>query len=224
MPTENLIQPTRNIRFSDLIDIDRLESTPVAIIGCGAIGKRVAEMLAQAGTTRLTLVDPDTIDTENLGPQGWNHEDLNTRKVDALDEYCEAVNSYTFCTVFPEEFEPHHLEDTEAVFLCVDNMEVRRQIAEEAFAQGLPFYDARMGSQIARVLAVRTEEEYEHWLANWFPDSEGVAEPCTLKATPYCASVCAGLLVSEYMKLFQKTPILNRDLTYDLFASTVALA
>lgn len=45
----------------------RLRGLHVAIVGCGRTGSMVAAALARGGVRRLTLIDPDRIDTHNLG-------------------------------------------------------------------------------------------------------------------------------------------------------------
>lgn len=43
-----------------------LQSVSVAIVGCGAVGSRVVELLIQAGVQKLTLVDNDNLSEENI--------------------------------------------------------------------------------------------------------------------------------------------------------------
>lgn len=54
----------------------------VAIIGCGAVGSRVAEHLAASGVGRLRLVDPDALGHENVyrHPLGFAHLRANKAK------------------------------------------------------------------------------------------------------------------------------------------------
>jgi hypothetical protein len=43
-----------------------LSKAHVAIIGCGSVGSRISEQLAQSGVGKLTLVDPDVFKAENI--------------------------------------------------------------------------------------------------------------------------------------------------------------
>lgn len=61
---------------SELAD---LRARKVAIIGCGAVGSEIAELLAKAGVGELVLVDSDHLQTANVGRHllgidylGWN--------------------------------------------------------------------------------------------------------------------------------------------------------
>jgi molybdopterin/thiamine biosynthesis adenylyltransferase len=46
---------------------DTLTNVSVAIIGCGALGGVVAQLLAQAGVRRITLIDGDALNWQNVG-------------------------------------------------------------------------------------------------------------------------------------------------------------
>ncbi|HMQ24145.1 MAG TPA: ThiF family adenylyltransferase, partial [Planctomycetota bacterium] len=47
----------------------RLDAARVAIVGCGALGSRVAEDLARSGVGYLRLVDRDWVEASNLHRQ-----------------------------------------------------------------------------------------------------------------------------------------------------------
>jgi hypothetical protein len=56
-----------------------LQGRKVVIVGCGAVGSEIAELLAKAGVGELTLIDSDTFLSANasrhllgLGSLGWN--------------------------------------------------------------------------------------------------------------------------------------------------------
>jgi sulfur-carrier protein adenylyltransferase/sulfurtransferase len=62
----------------------RLTSCKVAILGCGSIGSQVAVALAQAGVGRLVLVDPQNLDSANIGRHALGADDLHKSKAEAL--------------------------------------------------------------------------------------------------------------------------------------------
>lgn len=100
------------------------------IIGCGAIGSTVAENLARFGLTKLTLYDFDNVEPHNIANQMFTHEDIGKKKIEAVADYLVKIN--------PEIAEDIKLVDkgyvgqrlSGYVFLCVDNIDLRRQIAE----------------------------------------------------------------------------------------------
>lgn len=72
-----------------------LSSQRILLIGCGAVGGHIAFELARTGVLNLTVVDPDTLDSQNtfrhvLGKQYWAKG-----KAVALKEELEAQIPYT---------------------------------------------------------------------------------------------------------------------------------
>jgi len=62
----------------------RLAGKSVAVLGCGGLGSNCAGMLVRAGVTRLTLVDFDEVEADNLNRQLFFTDQIGTLKVDAL--------------------------------------------------------------------------------------------------------------------------------------------
>lgn len=56
----------------------------VVLIGVGSLGSQMAMQLARAGVGRLTLIDPDILNAENLGRHVLGIDDLGRGKVDAM--------------------------------------------------------------------------------------------------------------------------------------------
>ena len=69
-----------------------LASAHVVCVGAGSVGGALALLLAQAGCGRLTVIDPDAVDTPNLARTPYRMEDLGRRKVDALAERLTGAN------------------------------------------------------------------------------------------------------------------------------------
>lgn len=136
---------------------DMLE-TRVHIIGCGAIGSTVAENLVRFGITDITLYDFDHVEPHNIANQMFRQIDIGKLKVDALAEY--------LCEINPDCAEGLRLAKdgwtgqrlAGHVFLCVDNIDLRRQIAEackdNTYVKGM--YDFRMRLTDA-----------QHYAASW---------------------------------------------------------
>jgi hypothetical protein len=102
----------------------------IHIIGCGAVGSTVAEMLTRMGVQKLHLYDFDTVSAHNLANQMFINAAINDPKTLALKIICTAINPEITITEHTEGWLP----DTKLsgyVFLCVDNIDLRRQICEE---------------------------------------------------------------------------------------------
>jgi molybdopterin/thiamine biosynthesis adenylyltransferase len=131
----------------------------IHIIGLGAIGSHIAEMMTRLGVESLHLYDFDTVSEHNLANQMFfeNHADRNELKVNAVTYICTAINP---------EIKIHRHEKgyntgtrlSGYVFLAVDNIDLRRTIVEEhEYNPGIKaMFDFRMGLADA-----------QHYAADW---------------------------------------------------------
>lgn len=101
----------------------------IHIIGCGAIGSTVAENLVRFGLTKISLYDFDTVEAHNIANQMFRQVDIGKPKIEALSEM--------LCDINPEVkndiklISKGYVGQTLSgyVFLCVDNIDLRREIA-----------------------------------------------------------------------------------------------
>ena len=101
----------------------------IHIIGCGSVGSTVAELLVRFGVTKLTLYDFDKVEPKNLANQLFRQEHVSMAKIEAL--------AHMLCEINPEakdsiRFASHGYVAQKLsgyVFLCVDNIELRQEIA-----------------------------------------------------------------------------------------------
>ena len=101
----------------------------IHIIGCGSVGSTVAELLTRFGLTKLTLYDFDTVEPKNLANQMFRQEHVGKSKITALSEMLREINPeiVNFSKTQGEYRINQKLSGY--VFLCVDNIELRREIA-----------------------------------------------------------------------------------------------
>ena len=103
----------------------------IHIIGCGSVGSTVAELLARFGLTNVTLYDFDVVEEHNLANQMFITEDLHKPKAEAVYK--------RWCQINPEAGKTIRVNGkgwdgdrlSGYVFLCVDNIDLRRRIVEE---------------------------------------------------------------------------------------------
>lgn len=102
----------------------------IHIIGCGAGGSTTAEMLARYGLTNITLYDDDKVDSHNIANQMFRDHDIGKPKVEALRDIMCEINpeAAPYIQLVPEKYENQELNGY--VFLCVDNIDVRREIVK----------------------------------------------------------------------------------------------
>lgn len=113
------------------------------IIGCGAVGSRIAELLVRLGVTNIHLWDMDTVTSHNITNQLYTSEHIGKPKVDSLIQLLVAINP----TV---DIKPHGEYKKQNVsgyvFLAVDSIDLRREFATHLQANQniLAMFDVRM--------------------------------------------------------------------------------
>lgn len=70
----------------------KVQSTPIAIFGCGALGSSVAELLARGGGKRLNLFDPDLMTFGNLCRHTLDGSSVGLNKAEALAKRLSRTN------------------------------------------------------------------------------------------------------------------------------------
>lgn len=129
------------------------------IIGCGSVGSTVAELLARMGVREMTLYDFDKVEEHNIVNQMFTSHHIGDNKAEALREILTDINPELEDYVKVDT--QGYTEDTNLngyVFLCVDNIDLRRQICQENM----------YNSQIKAVFDFRTRlEDATHYAIEW---------------------------------------------------------
>lgn len=102
----------------------------IHIVGCGSVGSTIAENLARCGVTKMTLWDFDKVEAHNIVNQMFRQQDVGKLKVDALKDILMDINPEMKDTVEtkPEGWQGKLMSGY--VFLCVDNIELRKEIVK----------------------------------------------------------------------------------------------
>jgi sulfur carrier protein ThiS adenylyltransferase len=208
----------RDIRQREIVPAEKIAKLNVTVVGVGAIGRQVALQLAAMGIKNLKFIDPDTVAPENLAAQGFLERDLEKNKVDAVKESCQAINSEISITTKCDLF--HDTDKVgEVIFCCVDSMLARKFIFNSVVDSIGLFLDTRMSAESMRILAVdRSKGESSIWYdETLFGDAEAYGARCTAKSTIYCASIAAGLAISEFTKWLREMPV-SKDKMFNLLS------
>lgn len=146
----------------------------IHIIGCGSVGSTLAELLVRYGLKDITLYDFDYVEPKNIVNQMFTSADIGKEKVTALADHLVAIN--------PEIAESLRVADkgytnqklSGYVFLCVDNIELRRKIAEENKSN--PFIKA--------MFDFRTRlTDAQHYAADWSNEKQKEAFIASMQFT-----------------------------------------
>ena len=98
----------------------------IHVIGVGAMGSRVVELLARLGIPKLHVWDMDIVEDKNITNQVYYATQIGKKKTDAIEEICKMIN--------PKIDIIKHGQYTDQalsgyIFLCVDSIELRYKIA-----------------------------------------------------------------------------------------------
>ncbi|MCX7805350.1 MAG: ThiF family adenylyltransferase, partial [Planctomycetota bacterium] len=132
----------------------RIGVSTVAIIGCGALGTSVADILARAGVGRIRLVDRDYVEWSNLQRQALFEEEdagLCRPKAAAAARKLRQINSLVQVEAAVRDVSARNvescLEGADAVVDACDNFETRFLLNDAAVKLKIPLvYGACVGS------------------------------------------------------------------------------
>lgn len=194
----NLLE-NRDIRQRELIPPDKLKTTEVTVVGVGAIGRQVALQLAAIGVPKIQLIDFDTVEEENLAPQGFRECEIGQKKTMAVKVNCQEINGSI--NIQTREGKFRNLWFTGSVLMCcVDSIDTRKAIFEQVNSRADLFIDGRMSAEFMRILTVHDDKSARFYETQLFPGDEAYQGSCTAKSTIYCSNVAAGIMVSQFAK------------------------
>ena len=189
----------------------------IHIIGCGSVGSTVAENLARSGVVNMTLWDFDVVEPKNLANQMFRNIDVGNLKVNALAGILHEINDEIGDSLKLQHDGWKGEQLSGYVFLCVDNIELRREIVEKHMDS--PYIKA--------MFDFRTRlEDAQHYAADWsnykmkkdflnsmnFSHEEAKAETpvsacnVTLSVCPTVRIICA-YGVSNFMNFWNGRPL-----------------
>ncbi|MDO8408056.1 MAG: ThiF family adenylyltransferase [bacterium] len=208
------IDPTRHLLQFDPHVFD---DTRVDVVGCGAVGGKVGDLIARYGVRNLHLHDGDRVSGENIANQSpFTQADIGRMKVEALADHLVAAGCAR-PTLHPRFIEgPTPLG--RVVFLAVDKMRVRKAIFAHSLHLKLStdyVIEVRMGIDELRVYGFnpRDRGDVEQWRASLYDDDEAVEGVCQMPTTVGdTASITAGVAVARFRHWFRRE--VARDTAY----------
>lgn len=211
-----------------------LETARIVVVGCGALGSRIAELLARAGVGRrengvLRIVDRDYVDLSNLQRQTLFGEDDAHRsrpKAPAARRHLAQIDSAVRCEAVVRDLNPANalslLEDMDLILDGTDNFRTRFVINDAAIALDTPWiYGAAVGSRGMTATIVPGITPCLRCFMEFLPPL-GSNESCDVAGiiTPLPA-VVAGLQVTAALKWIVAHEIDRGVATFDLWKDGV---
>lgn len=132
---------------------DKLEPGKIAIVGVGATGSYVLDLVAKTPVAEIHLFDHDAFLNHNAfrSPGAPSVDDLSKKpqKVDYLAAlYSKMRKNIVPHNCYVDESTVDHLKGMSFVFLCMDKGTGKRLIVERLKEWGIPFIDVGMGIQL----------------------------------------------------------------------------
>ncbi len=144
--------------------------------------------------------------------------DIGGDEVSCLGATLDEINPDIGITEVDDRWRPT-LRHLPVLFMCVDSIDVRRAIWENAPKDVQLFIDGRMLGETIRVLAATQGCSY--YPKTLFDSSEANRGSCTSQSTIYAASIAAGLMVHQYTRWLRDIP-LDRDMLFSLLAGSLS--
>lgn len=208
---------------------ERLGSTSVAIIGCGALGTGLANNLCRAGVGRIVIADRDYIETNNLQRQIlFDEEDIARRlpKAIAAAERLQRVNSEIQVEPLVEDINADGIEalvrEVDLVLDATDNFETRYLLNDACIKHGRPWiYSGVIASYGVTMNIVPGETPC---LRCVFPEMPlpGTTATCdTAGVLNGIVAVITGVASTEALKLLLKSERVSREMFWmDVWENT----
>lgn len=140
----------------------KIERARVLVIGVGALGSVIAELLARAGVGYLRLVDRDTVDWSNLQRQALYTEAdaaAGLAKVQAAAKHLSAINSSIEVQPIAADVTAGNISELAAgldlIIDGTDNFEIRFLINDVAWENGIPWIHGGCLGASGQVFAFR---------------------------------------------------------------------
>lgn len=187
---------------------------PIHVIGVGAMGSRVAELLVRLGITKLHIWDMDVVEDKNITNQVYLHHHIGMKKVDALEELLKDINPEI--KIYKHgEYKYQALSGY--VFLNVDSIELRSNIAKNSIDNKFikAMFDCRMRLEDAQSYAAdwTNEKQKQMFISSMdFTDDEA-KEATPVSACGTTLSVAstvvstAAFTVSNFINLIRKNEL-----------------
>lgn len=178
----------------------------VDVIGAGATGSPIVELLSDLGVENIHVSDFDRVEEHNLANQLYRIKDIGRLKVEALAEIIKEKNGVDIHIHTERVDGSQPLGDV--VFLLTDTMASRWEIWEKGLKFKLQtrlLVETRMGADSGRIYTLNPNllDQIRAWEEAWYPDEEAEVSACgaSISVGP-TAKIIAGLAVWQMVRWF----------------------
>ncbi len=188
---------------------ERLLGARAALVGCGALGNSLANLLVRAGLGGLRIIDRDFVEPSNLQRQTlFDEADAREAlpKAVAAERKLRAINADVQVEGVVADLDPRNAEELLADFPLIldgtDNFETRFLLNDAAVKLGVPWiYAAAVSSYGVTLTILPGATPCLACLLETHPN-QGIEETCdTVGVLAAAASVIASIQAAEAIKL-----------------------
>lgn len=175
----------------------RLFQSRVAIIGCGGLGGRTAELLARLGIGHLTLTDPDIFSESNLNRQIFcTAETLGLNKVEVIAGELRNINPVLATDIHINTFEAASITGADIVIDGLDSTTGRKELATLCEKQNIPMIHGAVKEWYGQV---GIDQPANKLVNNLYPQAIASATPPTVM--PMTVALIAAMQAAEVCKI-----------------------
>jgi molybdopterin-synthase adenylyltransferase len=208
---------------------ERLASSRVLLVGCGALGSAIADQLVRAGVGNLTIADRDIVEMTNLQRQVlFDEADVRESlpKAVAAATRLNAINSSVHVEPLVSDVDSENIEsllDVDLILDGTDNVSTRYLINDAAVKHGIAWiYGACVGAE-GRVMTVRPDGACLRCVFPQPPDGHDLPTCDTAGVLGPAASVVASMQALAAIKLLSgnASAVAEELLTLDLWNNRI---
>ncbi len=212
----DLARYSRQIRFGPIGPAGqrRLSAARATLVGCGALGSALANLLVRAGLGSLRIIDRDFIELNNLQRQTLlDEQDIaeDLPKAEAAARKLRRINSAVRVEALVADFGPDnavgYCHDADLILDGTDNLETRYLINDVAVKLGIPWVFGSVVAAEGLVLPIWPHRSPCLRCLWEEPPAPGSLPTCdTVGVLAAAVNIVASLQATEAMKLILATP------------------
>ncbi len=199
----------------------KLENSKVSIIGIGATGTAVLEILARAGIGNIKIIDRDVVELENLHRQKlFTEEDINKPKAMAAKERILQINSGINVESFVTDLDFDNisiLDGSDLMLDCTDNIYARFLLNDFSRKCNIPWIYASVIGTKGMVMNITPETQCFSCI---FKEPDSPLDTCDtagiLNTAPQAVSA---VQATEAVKILTGYEYCRDLISYDLWAN-----
>ena len=147
--------PTENWSTDELASRGRLPDTlarcRVALIGAGALGSAIGELLVRGGVSEIVVCDGDTFDAGNMVRHSLTLQSVGANKAEELAKRLNSASPHVRATAYPKHIRADEVESArwatgvDLVIDCTGSDEALASLAELEFAEDTALVSVSLG-------------------------------------------------------------------------------